>query len=511
LITHAGYYRLAIDIFLGKNMLNLPYELYTAEQTRELDRLATEQYPISTAELMTRAGTAALNAIKQHWPKAKQLVIVCGSGNNGGDGFELATQALNQHYAVQVYHIAVGTMSQETQAAYDALLATGTQIHRFKDSLPCSDLIIDCLFGTGLNRKVSGLYQKAINTINQHPSPVLSADIPSGLHADTGAIMATAVNATVSLSLIGLNTGLFTHQGPDVTGTVCFDSLNIAPSLYEQVQASAIRTSLQQDGALLAPRPRSGHKGTFGHLLVIGGGQGMSGATRLASEAGARVGAGLISIATHPEHSNIVNLGRPCLMSHGVENIEQLSPLLARANVITLGPGLGQTDWAQALYQHTINTDLPIVLDADGLNLLSQHPQRKDNWVLTPHHGEAARLLGSSTAQVQANRFAAVQALQNKYGGVVVLKGAGTLIYNGSGQIRLSTFGNPGMGSGGMGDVLAGVIGGLIAQGLALMDAAVIGVTLHGMAGDRAAEKDGERGMLAMDLMPQLRHLANLN
>jgi len=184
--------------------------------------------------------------------------------------------------------------------------------------------------------------------------------------------------------------------------------------------------------------------------------------------------------------------------------------LLQKATALTLGPGLGQSSWSRALFAKVIESKLPMVVDADGLNLLSQNPLRHDNWILTPHPGEAARLLGCSSKEIQADRFQAVCELQARYGGIIVLKGSGTLIYDGQPPTRLSTWGNPGMASGGMGDALSGVIGGLLAQRFSLMEAACTGVTLHGMAADKAAELDGERGMLAMDLMPHLRHLANL-
>ena len=187
-----------------------------------------------------------------------------------------------------------------------------------------------------------------------------------------------------------------------------------------------------------------------------------------------------------------------------------LGPLLLAAKALTIGPGLGQSAWSEGLFQQALEAKLPMVVDADALNLLSKKPQHHNHWILTPHPGEAARLLNCSVADVQADRFNTVDELQKIYGGIAVLKGAGTLISNGETPTRLSSWGNPGMASGGMGDVLAGVIGGLLAQGFPLMDAACVGVTLHGMAGDKAAEQDGERGMLAMDLMPHLRQLANL-
>ena len=492
-------------------MLNLPHDLYTSQQTRELDLLVTEQHNVSTAKLMARAGAAALSAIKNYWPQAERLLIISGTGNNGGDGFELARQAIESNYRVVVFEVGDDKPSNETAAARDALLETGTQVQKFSGSLPSTDVIIDALLGTGLNREIEGDYKAAIEAINENKrAPVLSLDVPSGLHADTGSAMNIAVNSTICLSFIGLNKGLFIGEGPNYSGSVCFDSLQVPSALYKQFPPIARRVSLEIDGALLAPRERTGHKGLYGHLLIIGGDHGMPGAARVAAEAGARVGSGLISIATREVHSPILNQARPELMCYGVEDPNDIDPLIQRANSLTVGPGLGQCDWGKDLFHKAIESNLPMVVDADALNMLSSNPQHYDNWVLTPHPGEAARLLGCSSDEIQADRFKAVQEIQKRYGGIAVLKGSGTLIYNGTSPTRLSTWGNPGMGSGGMGDVLAGIIGGLLAQGFPLMDAACVGVTLHGMAADKAAEQDGERGMLAMDLIPHLRRLANL-
>ncbi|MFT7235453.1 MAG: hydroxyethylthiazole kinase-like uncharacterized protein yjeF [Methylophagaceae bacterium] len=492
-------------------MLNLPDELYTAEQIRELERIADKDAALSSSTLMTHAGASALQLLKQQWPDAKHILILSGIGNNGGDGFELARQATLEGYHVTVLQVGgKKTLTKTAAAAKDALLLTGTKIHYSQETLPAADVIVDAIFGTGINRAVEGEAStiiKALNKIEQ--ACVLSIDIPSGLQADTGRPLGPTVNATITLSFIGLNLGLFTGYGPNYCGHVYFESLDIPSAIYDHVAPVALRINLEKEGERLVPRERTGHKGLYGHLLIIGGDDGMSGAARISAEAGARVGAGLISIATRTTHSALLNLTRPELMCHGIEDAESLAPLLRSSNALTLGPGLGQNDWGQTLFKKTVETSLPMVVDADALNLLSKNPQHRDHWILTPHPGEAARLLHCTTAEVQADRFNAVRELQAIYGGIIVLKGSGTLIYSGETTIRLSSSGNPGMGSGGMGDVLAGVIGGLLAQGFPLLDAACIGVALHGMAGDKAAEQGGERGMLAMDLMPYLRLLSN--
>lgn len=494
-------------------MLHLPYELYTAEQTRLLDTIASEQHAIAAATLMARAGAAALTCIQHQWPEAEHILIVCGSGNNAGDGYELARQALEKKYHVAVIEIGnTDKMSQQTFDARQALLMTGIEIQRFEGTMTDADVIVDCLLGTGLDREVTGLYAQVIESINNSESTaVLSLDIPSGIDADSGHALGLAVKASATISFIGLNIGLFNADATDYTGQIFFDGLDVPLPVYQALTPIARRLDLDNEAvSMLAARQRSAHKGHFGHVLIIGGDHGMSGAPRIAAEASARVGAGLISIATRRAHSAMFNLTRPELMCHGIEDTEELSPLTNAANVIAIGPGLGQTQWSQALLQKAIETRLPLIVDADALNLLSQQPQKNDHWILTPHPGEAGRLLGCSSKEVQANRPQAVKQLHDRYGGVIVLKGAGTLIYNGEGSIRLASVGNPGMASGGMGDALAGIIAGLVAQQFSLMNAACVGVILHGMAADKSAEQDGERGMLAMDLMPHLRHLANL-
>ncbi len=278
--------------------------------------------------------------------------------------------------------------------------------------------------------------------------------------------------------------------------------------IYSAVPPDVMRVEFDYLKSLLPARPRAAHKGHFGHVLVIGGDSGFIGAVCMAGEAAARTGAGLVSIATRAEHAADISTNKPELMAHGVETPKQLLPLLTKANIIAIGPGLGQSQWALALFSKVLESNLPMVVDADALNLLAKEPVQNDNWILTPHPGEAARLLACDTSQIQSDRFAAVRELQQRYSGVVLLKGNGTIIIDSEGDLAVCTAGNPGMASGGMGDVLTGVIAGLVAQGLSNDTAACLGVCLHAEAADRAATH-GERGMLASDLMPHLRTLVN--
>ncbi|MES2917830.1 MAG: NAD(P)H-hydrate dehydratase [Pseudomonadota bacterium] len=486
-------------------MSSLPRSLYTAAQTRELDRRAIRA-GLPGYTLMTRAGQAAFQLLREHWPEASRIVVLAGPGNNGGDGYVLARLAWNQNLDVLI--LTVGNhdalVREAAEAANDATRARVPE-KSWAGELPAADVYVDALFGTGLNKAVGGDYAAAIAALNRSGRPVLALDIPSGIHADTGAELGEAVRAAATLSFIGLKQGLLTGRGPALTGALHFADLEVPAAIYDDLPPSARRLDLT-DLTAVGRRARDAHKGQHGHVLVVGGNHGMAGAVALAGEAALRGGAGLVSVATRPEHTALLTARRPELMCHGITRPGDLAPLLARASVVVLGPGLGQDDWGRALYGAVLDSGLPLVLDADGLNLLAQMPESRANWILTPHPGEAARLLGQGTAQVQADRFAALRALRERYGGQVVLKGAGSLVADASG-ISLCPLGNPGMGTAGMGDVLAGVSGALLAQGLA--QPAARAVLLHAHAGDRAARAGGERGLLASDLFRWLRRGIN--
>lgn len=487
--------------------LNLPANLYTANEVRELDRIAIEEKGIPGSTLMARAAEALFSVLSEHWPHAKKIAVVCGLGNNAGDGLVLARIA--QPLGWDVSAILVGDpekFSGDCLEAYEYLQGTKATIKPFEDDdFTQYDLIVDAIFGSGLNRNVEGPFARAIENINRAARPVLAIDIPSGISADTGRVMSTAVKADITVTFIGLKRGLFTADGPEYAGRLFFNALEVPPDTYEPVKTGAVRLNLKKLLRLLPPRPKNSHKGDFGHVLVMGGELGMSGAARMACEAALRTGAGLVSLATRPEHATLVNIGRPEIMSYGINEGAPIPPL-KRATVIALGPGLGQDAWGEYIYRTALQSHLPLVLDADGLNLLAKNPVLRSQWVLTPHPGEAARLLECSAKEVQADRFAAVKKLYEKYKAVIVLKGCGSLVYDGQSEIGVCTAGNPGMASGGMGDTLTGIIAGLIAQRLSLSDAAKLGTCLHATAADLAA-REGERGLLAGDLFDHIRRL----
>ncbi len=484
--------------------MNLPEALYTAAKTRYMDTLSI-QHGLTGLCLMERAGWAVF----RHLPAPPTKVcVVTGAGNNAGDGFVVARLAHLAGHSVSV--LAVNPpekLNGDAGRTYRYLTATGIHAQPFENAPLSADVIVDAVLGTGLNREVTGLYRQAIEAINACLAHKIAVDLPSGLDADTGCARPLAVNADVTVSFIGLKRGLLTADGVACCGQLFFDDLQVPASVFSAVASDCQRLSWPALKCQIKPRLANAHKGHFGHVLVIGGEAGFSGAARLAAMAAARTGAGLVSVACRPPLAAQINAQCPELMSHDVANDAQLQPLLQKASVVAIGTGLGQSDWAKALLSAAIACNKPLVMDADALNLLAKSPQTVPQAVFTPHPAEAARLLACDTQTVQADRFAAVQRLQRQYSGVWLLKGAGSLLYAGE-KTYLAAVGNAGMASGGMGDVLTGVIAGLLAQGFEPLLAAQMGVMVHGLAADRAAVQ-GQRGLLASDLLPKIRNLLN--
>jgi len=471
-----------------------------------MDRYAIASLPVPGFELMTRAAHAAFTVLRARRPALRTLSVVCGPGNNGGDGYLLALKAFEQGLDVRVYPAGyAGQLGGDALRAYRSYVDAGGAVLDFiPEGFEGAEVLVDALFGSGLNRDIDGHGADIVQAVNRFRGMVFALDIPSGLDADTGAIRGVAVKAHVTLTFVAAKQGLFTAEGPELCGEIYLDDLGLPRSVAaaQPVSAELLPRSPQP---FSGPRSRNAHKGHFGHVLVVGGAPGFSGAARMAAEAAARVGAGLVSVATHPEHAVVLGLGRPELMCRAVERAAGLHDLLQAATVVVIGPGLGLSGWAEELFQAVLDSGHPLIVDADALNLLARMPSRSDRWVLTPHPGEAARLLASDTRTIQQDRFAAVEALQRRYGGVVVLKGSGSLVQGEGGRPAVNANGNPGMSCGGMGDVLSGVIAGLLAQRLDPLEAARVGVSLHGHAGDQAAAEYGERGLLASDLFAYLR------
>lgn len=488
----------------------MPTDIYSVACVREFDRAAIEAEGIAGYTLMTRAGSAAVRMARQAFAQARHWQVICGAGNNAGDGYVVARLAAREGIRVTVTAVVdPSSLRGDAKTAFDEFAAGGGIAAPWRGTLDAdADLLVDALLGSGLIRDVEGDFAACVSAINEHTAPVAALDIPTGLNGDTGDVMGCAVRADLTMTFVGLKSGLFLNDGPDHSGAIRFAGLGIPDSCRQRCRPTFRRIGDGMIRAALPRRPRTAHKGHHGHVLVVGGGAGMPGAARLCGEAALRAGAGLVSIATDASHAAAIAASRPELMPHGIQGAADLEPLLARADVVAFGPGLGRTPWAGKLFEMAATDERPAVWDADALNWLAASAFRKDNRVLTPHPGEAATLLGSSAAEIQSDRSSAVAALREKFGGTVVLKGAGTLVATDAEPPWLCSAGNPGMAAAGMGDVLTGIIAALMAQGLAPGEAAVIGVQVHARAGDRAA-RQGERGTLASDLVAAIRGIVN--
>ncbi len=490
--------------------------IYTAAQVKKMDQL-TIQSGTPGFELMKQAGRMAFRHLLRQWPECRALTLFCGGGNNGGDGYVMAGLARQQNMVVQLVSLTPPErLVGEAAQAYQWALEWGVEVQPWQEGFKLrGQVIVDALLGTGLTGDVRGDYLEAIEQINRSGLPVLAVDIPSGLCADRGVCLGQAVKADVTVTFIGKKLGLLTGQGPEYCGERRFEPLNVTDRVRSQVKPIATMLNDETLEHLIAPRARTAHKGDCGRVLVVGGDQGYGGAIMLASQMTARAGAGLIKVMTRPEHILPLLTRQPELMAEGLISVHQLDQWLKWCDVVVLGPGLGQNGWGQQIWLKVMQAKCAKVIDADALNLMASHgswlkrlPECCRDWVLTPHPGEAARLLNCSVHEVEQDRPAAIRRLSDQYGGTVLLKGAGTLLLS-EGRLAVNSSGNPGMASGGMGDVLSGVIGALRAQGLTGYDAACLAVQVHGKAADQLACRYGERGLLASDLIDQIRVILN--
>lgn len=516
---------------MGDFTVRLPRDLYRAEQVRELDRIAIEEFSIPGFTLMQAAGGAAFAALLETWPDVQELLVFTGGGNNGGDGYIIAGLARGHGLRVScIYLHSPDSLQGDAARARDFAIEQGVEPRPWDvqedwfATLKSETVIVDALLGTGLDRPPRDDYAQVIAAINSSAKPVLAVDIPSGLDANTGNPLAAAVRAQLTVTFIAMKQGLLTGTARDHVGELRFAPLDVPNQVFAHPSAPlpmAQRIDISTASRLLPGRLPASHKGSHGHVLIVGGDLGFGGAVIMAAESAARAGAGLVSVITRSEHRLAAMSRRPELMVHGTEDgDDRLDELLNRATVLVIGPGLGRGAWSQQLLHRAIAAsrarNLPMVLDADALHLLADRHQadpglRRDNWILTPHPGETAVLLDCAVADIQQDRFQAVQDLVARYGGTCLLKGSGSLIASAGDRqpVSLCSEGNPGMASGGMGDVLSGLIGGLLAQGLACRPALECAVCVHGEAADLVAADQGQRGMLATDLLLQFPRLLN--
>ncbi len=484
--------------------------LYTAAQSRAADARAITELGVAGFELMLRAGRFALDRLLETWPAAASISIYAGKGNNAGDGYVMA--AFAHDLGLQVEIIQVGA----APAAGDALMAVGFAARRKVPVIPFAAdylangaggaVLVDALLGTGQAGAPRGDFALAVTALNASGRPLLAVDIPTGLNADTGgpcgedatAVIRADLTATFITRKLGQHTGL----GRQVCGHVCFDSLGVDP------RWCGVGVPLVDSVPARAPLSVHAYKHQRGHVVVAGGDVSMGGAVLLAGEAALRAGAGMVTIITRPEHRPAILARRPELMVMDAEDEDAVKSVLGRATCVVLGPGLDRRLWGHNLYQTVIGvTQAPVLLDADGFHHWLEGDRAFRPAIATPHVAEAARLLATTSAAVQHDRPAAARALVLSISDVVVLKGAGSLIA-GQNALTVCGAGNPSMASAGMGDVLCGIIAAQIADSHSAYAAAVHGVVLHSVAGDRAVARGSAHSLLAGDLINELRSLS---
>jgi len=503
--------------------------VYSGDQVLQSERFVAKQQNIAIYSLMESAGAAAFAQLKLNFTNVQSILVLCGKGNNGGDGFIVARLAHLAKLQVTVLVTCdIKMLKGDALLAYQHMIAAGItgvitkqlvkQLSDFQ-----GDVIVDALFGIGFHGQLTLQMQQLVSAVNINNAQVLSIDIPSGLCANTGFVnQQHAVVAQVTVTFIVYKLGLLTGQAANFIGKLILADLTLGVAFQAFVTCEHLlqrKPPLLNGISPLKKRLNTSHKGNVGQILAIGGGKGMPGAIRLTSEAALRCGAALVSVCCHQGNQAFIVNGRPELMLAPNEASQLASSsVITKAGVLVMGPGLGQSHWAQDLFDLIITTVLnnkhkQLVIDADALTLLAQTRQPRQHcsrWVLTPHPKEAAVLLHCDTATIEADRYSAVRAIANKYGGICVLKGAGTLISDGK-QVIINSTGNAGMASGGMGDVLSGIIAALLLQSDNYFIATCMAVYIHGAAGDIIADKQGLRGMLASDLFAHLPMLVNQN
>jgi NAD(P)H-hydrate epimerase len=502
---------------------------FSAKQVLENEMQVAKHQGIDMYDLMARAGLAIFQCVHELSLTNKSMLVVCGKGNNGGDGFVVARLALMAGFKVTTVFLSIekvplllkakplgvnelgNRLSGDAKTAYQHLIALDHHVDIVEHNEQLIQLIenkefsvvVDAIFGIGFRGILPDFLQQIIKTLNQCTGKKVAVDLPSGINATTGAVNSLAFHADVTVSFIVQKQGLYTGSAVNYTGTIKLADLNVGQTFIEQISTTVF---VQQIDNLpkLPIRKQSTHKGDVGLLLAIGGNEGMPGAIRLASEAALRSGAALVSVCSHETNHILIHSSQPELMIAGA-NVKQLfnNNSLSKVKLVLIGPGLGTNQWATDLFTYVLTLNKPMVVDADALNILSKRSQYCDNWVLTPHPGEAARLLACSLTDVENDRFESARKIAQKYGGICVLKGAGTIVSDGS-VCWLNTTGNPSMASGGMGDVLAGIIAALFMQMGDKLAAVRLAVFLHGLIADQIVAQQGSIGLLASDIIAQI-------
>ena len=505
-------------------------KILTAEQMREADRRTIHELGIPGIVLMESAGRAVVSEILQRYSHLVPgpVLILCGKGNNGGDGLVVARTLLQHGWQVTTVVLAAeAAIGGDARLYLDILQRLGAPLEFAADSadleallagLPVPALIVDALFGTGLSSPVGGAYAFAIAWMNRSPAPKIAIDIPSGLDATSGAILGSVVCAELTVTLAAAKLGQIIYPGVACCGELVVAEIGIPQALLDEL-AAGILLDDKEVRDFLPARPAGGHKGTFGHLLLVAGSRGKSGAAVLAAEAALRSGAGLVTVAAPASLQTTLAIKLTEVMTAPLDEIDgalagtalaQIAALWQDKKVLALGPGLGRSAATAALVRKIVaDCPLPLVLDADALFALAGHcellaARPVGTTILTPHPGEMAHLLGISIAEVEADRVGTARRFAEEYGVVLVLKGARTVIAAPDGGIMINPTGHAGMATGGMGDLLTGIIAALLCQGAPPLAAAAAGVWLHGRSGDRLRSRFGDAGLLASDLLVEI-------
>ncbi len=504
----------------------------TAEQMQQLDQRAIEHFGIPGIVLMENAGRGSAEFMLQRYSHLRRsaVAIVAGKGNNGGDGFVIARYLVNQGVSVKVYLLAdPKVLRGEAETNYQILqrmkgevisIPSHTEYQKVKKDLEKVDFLVDGIFGTGLDAEVRGYYREVIEHLNTLQKPTVAIDIPSGLDANTGKALGTAIRATLTLTFGLPKVGLLIPPGTEYVGELKLIDIGIPRKLIE---GEKIQTHLLEEEeirkTLAVPRRQNSHKGDYGHLLVLAGSVGKTGAAALACEAALRMGAGLVTLGLPRSLNSIMEVKLTEAMTEPLPETSKQTLSLRAFNAIlrlsenkravVIGPGIGTFKETQTLVLKLIKTlDLPVILDADGLTALSAGlhslAPMKRPLILTPHPGEMGRLAGMTTKQVLEDRIGLSRGFSQSHRVYLVLKGYRTLIASPQGEIFINPTGNPGMASGGTGDVLTGMISGLICQGIDPLASIQMAVYLHGLAGDRVVLEKGERSLVATDLIRQI-------
>ena len=517
-------------------------KVVTAAEMRQIDQDTIESIGIPGIVLMETAGSTIVGAIEQHYPTAERIGILVGKGNNGGDGLVIARQLAHTGHDVHIFLVSPAD-SFTGEAAINLQIAKnlGLRIEAiliekeaWKRWMTNCELLVDAIFGTGLRGAVRDPIATLIDAINSLSTPILSVDLPSGLDADTGNPLGICVRADRTVTIGLPKRGLLVHPGAELAGELEVADIGFPKRVIDAQDIKVHWTTAAEASEWIPQRPPASHKGSYGRVLVVAGSTGMTGAAALASEAALRAGAGLVTLAT-PKHLNPILEGLlPEVMTlplpetdAGSLSVSATSAILEFAektkSVLAIGPGISQHPDTVALVHQLVRENREhklggrIVIDADGLNAIAQIPEIMSfldrETVLTPHPGEMARLTNTAVSTLEADRIRTAQTYASEHGLTLVFKGAPTVISDADGNVWINSTGNPGMGTGGMGDVLTGVIAGLMAQGLSSERAATLAVYIHGLAGDIVSEKLGRHGLIASDVLkavPEAIHVSGM-